>query len=165
MAGPLGPILISQPQTRRPQLSIRFNAETTISASNSEKEVLEMFKKCLIPTFVTLAALKCGNSDAHFCLTLSPPLFSSLLFLSSLPKMDHDPRNPTYISSQGPLPTTVADFWQVELLPSPHFDIRLLRFTSQQIYLMWLSFHVSVCKSWKNRRKSNPTVITCFSFF
>lgn len=50
-----------------------------------------------------------------------PLLFSSLLY--SLLKMDHDPRNPTYISSQGPLPTTVADFWQVKLLPFSHFVI------------------------------------------
>ncbi|XP_062850582.1 receptor-type tyrosine-protein phosphatase N2 isoform X2 [Trichomycterus rosablanca] len=27
--------------------------------------------------------------------------------------MDHDPRNPAYISAQGPLPATVADFWQM----------------------------------------------------
>lgn len=31
------------------------------------------------------------------------------------PQMDHDPRSPAYIATQGPLPATVADFWQVNL--------------------------------------------------
>lgn len=31
-------------------------------------------------------------------------------------QMDHDPRSPAYIATQGPLPATVADFWQVSLL-------------------------------------------------
>ncbi|TNN73368.1 Receptor-type tyrosine-protein phosphatase N2 [Liparis tanakae] len=34
-------------------------------------------------------------------------------YINASPIMDHDPRNPTYISSQGPLLSTVADFWQV----------------------------------------------------
>jgi len=29
------------------------------------------------------------------------------------PQTDHDPRNPSYIVTQGPLANTVADFWQM----------------------------------------------------
>ena len=29
------------------------------------------------------------------------------------PQMDHDPKNPSYIATQGPLAQTVSDFWQV----------------------------------------------------
>uniref|UniRef100_A0A3Q3J7G0 Uncharacterized protein n=1 Tax=Monopterus albus TaxID=43700 RepID=A0A3Q3J7G0_MONAL len=38
---------------------------------------------------------------------------SSSDYINASPIMDHDPRNPTYIASQGPLPSTVADFWQM----------------------------------------------------
>uniref|UniRef100_A0AAY5KZS2 Protein tyrosine phosphatase receptor type N2 n=1 Tax=Esox lucius TaxID=8010 RepID=A0AAY5KZS2_ESOLU len=34
-------------------------------------------------------------------------------YINASPIMDHDPRNPMYISSQGPLPSTTADFWQM----------------------------------------------------
>ncbi|XP_062415223.1 LOW QUALITY PROTEIN: receptor-type tyrosine-protein phosphatase N2 [Pungitius pungitius] len=34
-------------------------------------------------------------------------------YINASPIMDHDPRNPTYISSQGPLLSTVVDFWQM----------------------------------------------------
>ncbi|XP_028288776.1 receptor-type tyrosine-protein phosphatase N2 [Parambassis ranga] len=34
-------------------------------------------------------------------------------YINASPIMDHDPRNPTYIASQGPLVSTVADFWQM----------------------------------------------------
>ncbi|KAI4791673.1 hypothetical protein KUCAC02_033868, partial [Chaenocephalus aceratus] len=33
-------------------------------------------------------------------------------YINASPIMDHDPRNPAYIATQGPLPSTVADFWQ-----------------------------------------------------
>lgn len=38
----------------------------------------------------------------------------SNLFFCDL-QFDHDPRQPSYIATQGPLAHTVADFWQVSL--------------------------------------------------
>ncbi|XP_055463519.1 receptor-type tyrosine-protein phosphatase N2 isoform X2 [Psammomys obesus] len=38
---------------------------------------------------------------------------SSSDYINASPIMDHDPRKPAYIATQGPLPTTVADFWQM----------------------------------------------------
>ncbi|CAG5896332.1 unnamed protein product [Menidia menidia] len=35
-------------------------------------------------------------------------------YINASPIMDHDPRNPAYIATQGPLPSTVADFWQMD---------------------------------------------------
>ncbi|XP_061419569.1 receptor-type tyrosine-protein phosphatase N2-like [Lethenteron reissneri] len=34
-------------------------------------------------------------------------------YINASPIMDHDPRSPSYIATQGPLPHTVADFWQM----------------------------------------------------
>ncbi|XP_053465583.1 receptor-type tyrosine-protein phosphatase N2 isoform X2 [Nycticebus coucang] len=34
-------------------------------------------------------------------------------YINASPIMDHDPRSPAYIATQGPLPATVADFWQM----------------------------------------------------
>ncbi|XP_075683521.1 receptor-type tyrosine-protein phosphatase N2 [Rhinoderma darwinii] len=45
--------------------------------------------------------LKGENSDEHSD------------YINASPIMDHDPRNPAYIATQGPLPSTVADFWQM----------------------------------------------------
>ena len=41
---------------------------------------------------------------------------SYLQLLWLFPQMDHDPKNPSYIATQGPLAHTVSDFWQVSLL-------------------------------------------------
>jgi len=38
---------------------------------------------------------------------------SSSDYINASNIMDHDPRNPAYIATQGPLPHTVADFWQM----------------------------------------------------
>ncbi|ELK19044.1 Receptor-type tyrosine-protein phosphatase N2, partial [Pteropus alecto] len=40
---------------------------------------------------------------------------SSSDYINASPITDHDPRSPAYIATQGPLPTTVADFWQASL--------------------------------------------------
>ncbi|XP_030054566.1 LOW QUALITY PROTEIN: receptor-type tyrosine-protein phosphatase N2 [Microcaecilia unicolor] len=34
-------------------------------------------------------------------------------YINASPIMDHDPRNPAYIATQGPLAATVSDFWQM----------------------------------------------------
>uniref|UniRef100_A0A1A8DAQ8 Protein tyrosine phosphatase, receptor type, N polypeptide 2 n=1 Tax=Nothobranchius kadleci TaxID=1051664 RepID=A0A1A8DAQ8_NOTKA len=34
-------------------------------------------------------------------------------YINASPIIDRDPRNPAYIATQGPLPSTVADFWQM----------------------------------------------------
>ncbi len=53
--------------------------------------------------------------------------------LSSLLQTDHDPRNPAYIVTQGPMAHTVADFWQMVweqgsvvlvMLSRCHFTVR-----------------------------------------
>lgn len=45
-------------------------------------------------------------------------------------QFDHDPRQPAYIATQGPLPHTVADFWQVSAVsPLLSFSWRVFSLT------------------------------------
>ncbi|KAJ6659352.1 hypothetical protein lerEdw1_019223 [Lerista edwardsae] len=39
--------------------------------------------------------------------------YDSSDYINASPIMDHDPRNPAYIAAQGPLTSTVTDFWQM----------------------------------------------------
>lgn len=76
----------------------------------------------------TVVAMWCPNGSCIFSYVIIPlykTLFEnrnktkicSLLFPLFSPQFDHDPRQPAYIATQGPLAHTVADFWQVSTSP------------------------------------------------
>lgn len=44
---------------------------------------------------------------------------------------DHDPRNPAYIATQGPLPQTAADFWQLVWEQGSVVIVMLTRLTEE----------------------------------
>lgn len=44
---------------------------------------------------------------------------------------DHDPRNPAYIATQGPLPQTTADFWQLVWEQGSVVIVMLTRLTEE----------------------------------
>ena len=52
------------------------------------------------------------------------------LFICSL-QTDHDPRNPAYIATQGPLPQTTADFWQLVWEQGSVVIVMLTRLTEE----------------------------------
>ncbi|MBZ3875484.1 Receptor-type tyrosine-protein phosphatase N2 [Sciurus carolinensis] len=54
------------------------------------------------------------RADDHSRILLKPEnSHSNSDYINASPIMDHDPRSPAYIATQGPLPSTVADFWQM----------------------------------------------------
>ncbi|KAK2494436.1 hypothetical protein MC885_015131 [Smutsia gigantea] len=108
-------------------------------------------------------------------------------YINASPIMDHDPRSPAYIATQGPLPTTVADFWQVNLV-SEHiwcedflvrsFYLKNLRTSetrtvTQFHFLSWydrgvpsstrslLDFRSHNCLCWECNCKSAPLAAAC----
>ena len=87
------------------------------------------FAVILVPVaidyLVTMKAYPVKKTEGHSCLV---PLCR---------QTDHDPRNPAYICTQGPLPHTVADFWQVSLTDLPPFTSQTRAQT-----LLWFSSSV-----------------------
>lgn len=55
---------------------------------------------------------RCCMNNRTFVCSISNTNLKRLCCLSHQ-QFDHDPRQPSYIATQGPLPHTVADFWQV----------------------------------------------------
>ncbi|KAJ8313804.1 hypothetical protein KUTeg_008365 [Tegillarca granosa] len=95
---------------------------------------------------------------------------SSSDYINASSITDHDPRNPAYIATQGPLPHTIADFWQVNLVVFDNLQVNLV-FDYLQVNLMFNYFPVNlmfdylqnsyrkVNKSYRGR--SCPIVVHC----
>ncbi|XP_019886087.1 receptor-type tyrosine-protein phosphatase N2 isoform X1 [Ooceraea biroi] len=56
---------------------------------------------------------------------------SNYINASTIKSTDHDPRNPAYIATQGPLPQTTADFWQLVWEQGSVVIVMLTRLTEE----------------------------------
>uniref|UniRef100_A0A8B9ZNQ5 Receptor-type tyrosine-protein phosphatase N2 n=1 Tax=Anas zonorhyncha TaxID=75864 RepID=A0A8B9ZNQ5_9AVES len=74
------------------------NATTT---AQQEENIQKNRSRAVVPYDHSRICLKAENSHDNSD------------YINASPIMDHDPRNPAYIATQGPLPATVADFWQM----------------------------------------------------
>ncbi|KAK2097024.1 hypothetical protein P7K49_026058 [Saguinus oedipus] len=79
---------------------------------------------------------------------LGPRLCWALIGIREGQVMDHDPRNPVYIATQGPLPATVADFWQATV-PVVHGVRRTMLTAGTPVWCITLSWSPrSASKGW-----------------
>ncbi|XP_017796150.1 PREDICTED: receptor-type tyrosine-protein phosphatase N2 isoform X1 [Habropoda laboriosa] len=58
---------------------------------------------------------------------------SDYINASTIKSTDHDPRNPAYIATQGPLPQTAADFWQLVWEQGSVVIVMLTRLTEEGV--------------------------------
>ncbi|XP_043524231.1 receptor-type tyrosine-protein phosphatase N2 isoform X3 [Frieseomelitta varia] len=58
---------------------------------------------------------------------------SDYINASTIKSTDHDPRNPAYIATQGPLPETTADFWQLVWEQGSVVIVMLTRLTEEGV--------------------------------
>lgn len=89
----------------------------TENETHSREKKMCFPPKCWYPFLLPSTWTLRSKSFTHtVCFHLPVPTQTLSHTLFPLSQMDHDPRNPTYIASQGPLPSTVTDFWQVKLI-------------------------------------------------
>ncbi|XP_065587291.1 receptor-type tyrosine-protein phosphatase N2 [Cyrtonyx montezumae] len=71
------------------------------TVAQQEKNIQKNRSRAVVPYDHSRICLKAENSHDNSD------------YINASPIMDHDPRNPAFIATQGPLPATVADFWQM----------------------------------------------------